>query len=52
MEDNVIRTAAEMREVRIAEKVSGEERGGMARWWICRTTGIDTAAEDMWDGNK
>ena len=36
----------------MAEKVSNEESGRQARWRRCRTTGMDTAAEDTQDGNR
>ena len=52
MEDNTIRTAPEIREVGMADKVIGEESGGRARWRRCRTTGMDIAADEMWDGNR
>ena len=52
MEDNAIRTATETREVGMEEKVSGEDSGGRAKWRRCRITGMDTAAEEMWDGNR
>ena len=52
MEDNAIRTAAEIWEVGIADNVSGEERSGQARWRICTTTGMDTEAEEMWYSNR
>ena len=51
MEDNAIRTATETREVGMTDKVGGEDSGGRARWQRFRTTGIDTAAEEMWDRN-
>ena len=51
MEDDVIRTATEIREVGMVDKVSGEDRDGRVRWMRCRTTGMDTAvAEEMWYG--
>ena len=34
------------------DKVSGEESGGRAWWRKRRTTGIDTAAEEMRDGSR
>ena len=52
MEDNVIWTATETREVGMTDKVSGEYSSGQARWRRYRTTGMDTAAEEMWDGNR
>ena len=33
-------------------KVSGEYIGGRALWSIYRKTGMDMAAEDMWDRNR
>ena len=48
MKENEIRAATETWEVGMAEKVSGEDIGGRARWRRCRTTGMDTAAEEMW----
>ena len=36
----------------MAEKVRGEYSCGRARWQRFETTGIDTAAEKMRDGNK
>ena len=35
----------------MADKVSGEDRGGRAWWRIFRTTGMDTEAEEMRDDN-
>ena len=52
MEDNAIRTTTEMQEVGMEDKVGGEDRGGRAWWRIFRTTGMDTEAEEMWDGNR
>ena len=34
------------------EKVSGKDSGRRERRMICGTTDIDTAAEDMQDGNR
>ena len=50
MEDNAIRNATETWKVRMANKFSGEYSGGQAQWRICRTSGMDTAAEGVWDG--
>ena len=36
----------------MVDKISGEDSGGQAWWQICETTGIDTAVEDMLDGNR
>ena len=36
----------------MADKFSGEDRGGRAWWRRCGTTGIDTVAEEMWNGNR
>ena len=36
----------------MADKVSGADSGGRARWWRCGTIGIDTAAEEMRYGNR
>ena len=36
----------------MADKVSGEDSGGKSWWWICGTTGMDMAVEEMWDGNR
>ena len=36
----------------MADKVSGEDSGGRARWHKIRTTGMDMAAEEMRDGNR
>ena len=36
----------------MADKISGEYSGGRAQWRRCRTTGIDTAVEEMWYGNR
>ena len=33
------------------EKVSGEDSGVQEQWRRCRTTGMNTAAEEMQDGN-
>ena len=52
MEDNAIRTATEIREVGMVDKVSGEDRDGRVRWMRCRTTGMDTVAEEIWDGKR
>ena len=52
MEDNAISTATETQEVGRAEKVSGEVSDRRARWRICRTSGMYTAAEEMWTSNK
>ena len=52
MEDNAIRTATETEEVGMEDKVSGADSSGRARWRRFRTTGMDTAAEEMWDGNR
>ena len=49
MEDNAIRTATETWEVGMAYKAIGEDSGGQSWWRRCRTTGMDTAVEDMWD---
>ena len=35
----------------MSDKVGGEDSGRRARWRRCRTTGIDTAVEEMRDGN-
>ena len=35
----------------IEDKVSGEDSSGRAWWQRCGTTGMDTAAEVMQDGN-
>ena len=35
----------------MADKVSGEDSGGRAQWRILGKTGIDTATEEIWDGN-
>ena len=51
MEDNVIRTATETREIGMEDEISGKESGRQERWSICRPTGMDTAAEERWDGN-
>ena len=34
------------------DKFSGEDSGGRARCWRCGTTGMDTAAEEIRDGNR
>ena len=52
MEDNAIRTATDMQEVGMAEKVIGEDSGRRERRRRFRITGMDTAAEEMWDGNR
>ena len=36
----------------MADKVSGEDSGGRAWWRRCGTAGIDTAVEEMRDGNR
>ena len=38
--------------IRMAEKVNGEDSCGQARCRICVETGMDTAAEEMWDSNR
>ena len=35
----------------MAEKISSEDIGGQARWRRCGTTDMDTAVEEIWDGN-
>ena len=50
MEDNVIRTGTDTREVGMADKVSGEDSSGQERWSRCRTIGM--GAVEMWDGNR
>ena len=35
----------------MADRVSGGDSGGQAWCWICGTTGMDMAAEEMRDGN-
>ena len=52
MEDNAIRTATETQEVGISDKVSGKDSGGRARWRRFRKTGMDTAADEIRDGNR
>ena len=34
------------------DKVGGEYSGVRAWWRRCGTAGMDTAAEEMWDGNR
>ena len=41
-----------LRIIDMVDKVSGEENGIQARWQICGTTGMDTAAEKMWYSNR
>ena len=36
----------------IADKVISEDCGGQAWWCRCGTTGMNTAAEEMWDRNR
>ena len=36
----------------MADKVRGGDSGGQAQWRRCRKTGIDTTAEEMWDGTE
>ena len=36
----------------MAEKISGEYSSGRSWCRICRTTGMDTAVEEMWEGNR
>ena len=48
----MIRTATETWEVGTEDKVSSEDSGERTRWRRFRTTGMDTAAEEMWDGNR
>ena len=33
----------------MADKVGSEDSGGLARCQRCGTTGMDTAADEMWD---
>ena len=35
-----------------SEKVRGENSSGQAQWRRCRTSGMDTEAEDMQDDNR
>ena len=34
----------------MTDKFSGEDSGRQEWWRRCRTTGMDTAVEEMWDG--
>ena len=52
MEDNAISTATETQEVGMADKVSSEDSGGRERWQRWGTIGMDTATEEMRDGNR
>ena len=63
MEDDAIRTKKETREdnmeaqwicriIGIEDKATSEDSVGRARWQICGTTGMNTATEEMWDGNR
>ena len=36
----------------MTDKVRGEYSGWLAWCWRCGTTGMDTATEEMWDGNR
>ena len=36
----------------VVDKVVVEDSDGRSRWRRCRTTGMDTAAEEMWEGNR
>ena len=36
----------------MTEKVSGEDSSGRAWCQRCRTTDMDTEAEDMWDSSR
>ena len=36
----------------MAGKISGEDSRGQAWCWRCGTTGMDTAVEEMRDGNR
>ena len=36
----------------MADKVSGEYSGRQLWWQRCGKTGINTTAEEMWDGNR
>ena len=38
--------------MRMVDKVSGEDSSVKSWWRRCRITGMDTAAEEMRDGNK
>ena len=38
--------------MRMPDKVGVEYNGGLERWRICDTTVIDTAVEEMRDGNR
>ena len=36
----------------MADQVSGKDSGVKPWWRECGTTGMNKAAEDMWDGNR
>ena len=52
MEDNAIRTAIKTQELGMVDKVRVEDISRPARWQSCRTTGMDTVAEEMGYGNR
>ena len=36
----------------MSDKAGGEDSGGQAQWRKYGKTGMDTVAEDIWDGNR
>ena len=36
----------------MADKISGKDSGGRARWRICGTTGMYTTVEEIREGNR
>ena len=47
-----LRAYRRSRTIGMEDKVSGKDRGGQERWQICGTKEMDTAAEEMRDGNR
>ena len=36
----------------MADNISGGDSDGQSQWRRCRTTGMDTAVEEMWESNR
>ena len=47
-----MRACCHSRIMGMADKVSGEDIGGLAWWQRFGTTGIDTVVDEMQDGNR
>ena len=48
----MIRNATETQDVGMVDKINGEDSGVRERWRRFRTTGMGTAVEEMWYGNR